>query len=213
MTPPALRIRSPRAASGPAGLHRRSDSELLALACEGDADAFELIYDRHSTVAYSLAHRICGRRGLAEDVVQEAFLSLWHRRDRYEAGRGEVRSWLLQIVHNSAIDRLRRSDVHERRRASAEGIEDRLEAPDRPDEEVEQREQATVVRRVLEALPDEQRRVVELAYFCGLSHRQIAEKLEQPVGTVKGRMRLALLKLHGQLTAAEDPLAGAEVRR
>jgi RNA polymerase sigma-70 factor (ECF subfamily) len=212
--PPALRIRSRHTASSSlAGLRRRSDRELLALACEGNADAFELIYDRHSPVAYSLARRICGARGLAEDVVQEAFLSLWRGRDRYEAGRGEVRSWLLQIVHNSAIDRLRRSDVHDRRRASAEGIEEQLEAPGRTDEEVQRREEAIEVRKVLGALPDEQRRVIELAYFDGLSHTQIAAKLEQPVGTVKGRMRLGLLKLHVELASAGAPFAGAEVRR
>jgi RNA polymerase sigma-70 factor (ECF subfamily) len=212
--PPALRTRSPRTAVGSAsGLRRRSDRELLALACEGNPDAFELIYDRHSTIAYSLARRICGARGLAEDVVQEAFLSLWRGRDRYDARRGEVRSWLLQIVHNSAIDRLRRSDVHDRRRASAEGIEEQLEAPERTDEEVQSRERATEVRNVLAALPAEQRRVIELAYFQGLTHTQIAAKLEQPVGTIKGRMRLALAKLHGQLTSAEGPTAEEEATR
>jgi len=132
--------------------------------------------------------------------VQDAFLSLWRGRDRYDSARGQVRSWLLGIVHNSAIDRLRRSGVHERRRATAEGIEDRLEAPDRTDEEVAQREQATEVRGALTKLPDEQRQVIELAYFDGLTHTQIAAKLEQPVGTIKGRMRLGLLKLHAQLS-------------
>jgi RNA polymerase sigma-70 factor, ECF subfamily len=212
--PPAPRTRSRRTASGsPSALRRRSDRELLALASEGNPDAFELIYDRHSTIAYSLARRICGPRGLAEDVVQDAFLSLWRGRDRYDPRRGEVRSWLLQIVHNSAIDRLRRSDVHDRRRVSAEGIEEQLEAPERTDEDVQRREQATEVRNVLAALSDEQRRVIELAYFHGLTHTQIAANLEQPVGTIKGRMRLALVKLHRQLTSAEDSTADAEVIR
>jgi RNA polymerase sigma-70 factor (ECF subfamily) len=177
-----------------------SDGALLARAQEGSADAFELIYDRHSAVAYSLARQICRDRDVAEDVVQDAFLSLWRRRDRYDAARGQVRSWLLGIVHNSAIDRLRRSGVHERRRASAEGIEERLEAPDRTDEEVAQREQAAEVRGALCKLPDEQRQVIELAYFDGLTHTEIAAKLERPVGTIKGRMRLGLLKLHAQLS-------------
>jgi RNA polymerase sigma-70 factor (ECF subfamily) len=206
--PSALRLRSRRlAAASPAGLRRLADRELIALARDGSADAFEVIYDRHSTVAYSLASRICGRGADAEDVVQAAFLSLWRGRGRFDPGRGEVRSWLLGIVHNSAIDRLRRTAVHERRRAGGEGIEERLEAPERTDEEAQAREQAAVVRRAVETLPDEQRKVIELAYFDGLTHTQIAAKLEQPVGTIKGRMRLGLLKLHAQL--ADDAGASA----
>jgi RNA polymerase sigma-70 factor (ECF subfamily) len=205
---PARRIKHDQVISGlqqrtrrnAAGLDALSDGDLLAAAQQGDADAFEVIYDRHSAAAFSLAARICRDRGAAEDVVQDAFLSLWRGRDRYDAARGQVRSWLLGIVHNSAIDRLRRSGVHDRRRASAEGIEDRLEEPERTDELVAQREQATEVRGALHTLPQEQRRVIELAYFEGLTHTQIAAHLEEPVGTVKGRMRLGLLKLHTQLS-------------
>jgi RNA polymerase sigma-70 factor, ECF subfamily len=199
MMPPARRSRSRRIATSLVALRQLADGELIALARDGSADAFTVIYDRHSAVAYSLARRICGARGDAEDVVQAAFLSLWRGRDRYDPARGEVRSWLLWIVHNSAIDRLRRAGVHERRRASSEGIEQRLEAPERIDKEVQAREQAAEVRRALEALPEEQRRVIELAYFDGLTHTQIATKLNQPVGTVKGRMRLGLVKLQAQL--------------
>lgn len=194
---PGLRLLNRR---NTAGVHALSDVELLARACDGDAEAFEAIYDRHAPAAFSLARRICRDQGVAEDIVQDAFLSLWRGRDRYDAARGQVRTWLLGIVHNSAIDRLRRSGVHERRRASAEGIEDRLEAPERTEEEVAQREEATEVRGALCNLPEEQRRVIELAYFDGLTHTQIASMLDQPVGTVKGRMRLGLLKLHAQLS-------------
>jgi RNA polymerase sigma-70 factor (ECF subfamily) len=209
--PSALRLRSRRTTDASlAGLRRLADGELIALAGDGSSDAFEVIYDRHSAAAYSLAYRICGRRGDAEEVVQAAFLSLWRGRDRFDPGRGEVRSWLLGIVHNSAIDRLRRAGVHERRRASSEGIEERIEAPERTDEEVQAREQAAQVRHALEALPDEQREVIKLAYFDGLTHTQIATLLEQPVGTVKGRMRLGLLKLQGLL--AEDAQAPAPTR-
>ena len=111
-------------------------------------------------------------------------------------------------MHNAAIDRLRRSGVHERRRASDEGIEDRLEAPERTEAEVERREQADEVRQALETLPGEQRQVIELAYFDGLSHRQIAAALSQPVGTVKGRMRLGLVKLHAQLEGVQQDAEG-----
>jgi RNA polymerase sigma-70 factor (ECF subfamily) len=109
----------------------------------------------------------------------------------------------LGIVHNAAIDRLRRSDVHERRRASSHGIEERLEAPQKTDVEVQRREQAKEVREALTTLPNEQRQVIELAYYGGLTHTQIATMLDQPVGTVKGRTRLGLIKLHAQLTG--DP--------
>jgi RNA polymerase sigma-70 factor (ECF subfamily) len=206
---PALRLTFRRTAAGsPAALRRCSDGELIELAREGNPDAFEVIYDRHCSAAYSLAHRICGAGGAAEDAVQEAFLSVWRGRGRYNAARGEVRSWLLGIVHHSAIDRLRRSGVHDRRRASSEGIEERLEAPERTDTELEQREQVDEVRQALAKLPEEQRIVIELAYFDGLTHTQIATKLEQPVGTIKGRMRLGLLKLHTQL-GAQDAVASA----
>jgi RNA polymerase sigma-70 factor (ECF subfamily) len=180
----------------------------MALASDGDADAFEAIYERHATAAYSLAFRICGAPGPAEDVVQEAFLTLWRRRDSYDPMRGEVRGWLLGIVHNSAIDKLRHSGMHERRRASADGIEERLEAPDRTELEVERREQAGEIRAALETLPAEQRHVIELAYFGGLTHAQIASALETPVGTIKGRMRLGLLKLHAQLAPAGATTTG-----
>jgi RNA polymerase sigma-70 factor (ECF subfamily) len=208
--PRGLHFRSRRAtADAPVALSLLPDRDLLARARDDDADAFAVIYDRHATAAYSLAYRICGTRALAEDVVQEAFLSLWRRLDRYDATRGEVRSWLLGIVHNGAIDKLRQSLVHERRRATSEGLEERLQSPERTDLEVEQREQANEVRGALRALPPEQRRVIELAYFEGLTHTEIAARLDLPVGTIKGRMRLALAKLAGTLSAVEQPAADA----
>lgn len=212
---PSLRLRlRPTNAEFTAGLAGFSDRELAALATEGNADAFEVIYERHSTAAFSLACRICGQRDVAEDVVQEAFLSLWRNLERYDPRRGELRNWLLGIVHNSGIDRLRRSGVHERRRASAGGIEELLEAPERTDERVEQRESAAEVREALGGLPEEQRRVIELAYFGGLTQTEIAAKLAQPVGTVKGRMRLGLLKMHAQLADAQQQAARrSEARR
>jgi RNA polymerase sigma-70 factor, ECF subfamily len=110
-----------------------------------------------------------------------------------------VRTWVLGIVHNRAIDALRRSMVHDRRRASDEGIEERFEAAERTDVEAARRGEASEVRAALQALPPEQSRVIELAYFGGFSHSEIASLLDTPVGTVKGRMRLGLEKLRGQL--------------
>lgn len=176
-----------------------ADEELMHLAGEGDATAFDVIYDRHSTAAFSLAYRMCGKRGLAEDVVQDAFLSLWRAGGRYDARRGSVRTWILGIVHNRAIDALRRATVHDSRRASDEGMEERFEARERTDLEAVRRGDAELVRRALSTLPPDQLRVIELAYFGGFSHSEIASMLDQPLGTIKGRMRLGLEKMRAVL--------------
>ena len=164
-----------------------------------DPLAFEVFYERHGAPAYSLAQRIVGNAQLAEDVTQEAFLSIWRSRMRYDAARGSVRTWVLGIVHNRTIDALRRGAVHERKREQFEGVEERHEARERTDVEAARREEARSVRSALETLPAEQRRTIELAYFGGFSHSQIAELLDEPIGTIKGRMRLGLDKLRGQL--------------
>lgn len=175
----------------------------MQLMRRGDAQAFELVYERHSGPAFSLAYRIVGSRSSAEDVVQEAFLSLWRSGARYDRARGSVRTWVLGIVHHRAIDALRRAIVHDRRRASDEGVEERFEARDRTDVEVARREEADMIRAALDTLPAEQCQVIELAYFGGFTHTEIAALLETPVGTVKGRMRLGLEKLRNQLRLRE----------
>jgi RNA polymerase sigma-70 factor, ECF subfamily len=178
-----------------AGLRDLADEELMQLVRRGRADAFEVVYDRHADAAFSLAYRMCGQRALAEDVVQEGFLALWRSGARYDRNRGSVRTWILGIVHNRAIDALRRRTVRERGRVSDEGIEERIPAPERTDVEAARRDEAREIRAALEQLPDEQSRVIELAYFGGLTHVEIASMLETPVGTVKGRMRLGLAKM------------------
>ena len=188
-------------------IHRLADEELMQLVRQGDPRAFETVYDRHGGAAFSLAYRMVGNRTVAEDVVQEAFLSIWRSRLRYETERGSVRSWVLGIVHHRTIDALRRNLVHDRRRTSAEGIEERHEAPERTDVEAARREEARSVRAALETLPDQQTKVIELAYFGGFTHTQIAEMLDMPVGTVKGRMRLGLEKLRRQLAGEVGELA------
>jgi RNA polymerase sigma-70 factor (ECF subfamily) len=142
---------------------------------------------------------MCGSRAAAEDVVQEAFLSLWRSGARYDRARGSVRTWVLGIVHNRAIDSLRRSVVHDRRRASDEGLEERFEARERTEVEVARLDEAEEIRQALQTLPAEQCRVIELAYFGGFTQTEIASMLETPVGTVKGRMRLGLEKMRAQL--------------
>src|ERR1051325_10936863 len=130
-----------------AALHDLADEDLMQLVRQGESGAFELIYDRHSTAAFSLAYRMVGSRNAAEDVVQEAFLSLWRSGARYDRARGSVRTWVLGIVHNRAIDALRRSMVHDRRRASDEGIEERFEAGVRTDVEAARRQEAAAGNR------------------------------------------------------------------
>src|SRR5829696_7998558 len=187
-------------------LRALADEDLMQLVQRGQAPAFDLIYERHAQAAFSLAYRIAGTRNLAEDVVQEAFLSIWRAGGRYERARGSVRTWVLGIVHHRAIDALRRSAVHETRRASDEGIDETLETGERTDVEAARREEAGSVRAALGHLPSEQSQVIELAYFGGFTHTEIAAMLDTPVGTVKGRMRLGLEKMRHALGTGQVSL-------
>jgi len=196
------------ALASPGALRQLADEDLMQLVRHGEAPAFEVVYERHSGAAFSLAYRMCGKRSIAEDVVQESFLSLWRSGARYDRTRGSVRTWVLGIVHNRAIDALRRSVVHDRRRASDEGIEERFEAPERTEVEVARRDEAREIRSALEELPAEQSRVIELAYFGGFTHTEIASMLDTPIGTVKGRMRLGLAKMRGHLSAQMEGFSG-----
>jgi RNA polymerase sigma-70 factor, ECF subfamily len=190
----------------PDELRSLADEDLMQLVRRGHAPAFEVIYERHSQAAFSLAYRMAGARGVAEDVVQDAFLNIWRSGARYERTRGSVRTWVLGIVHHRAIDALRRSFVHERRRASDEGIEERLETGERTDVEAARHEEAHTVRAALDHLPSEQSQVIELAYFGGFTHTEIADMLDTPVGTVKGRMRLGLEKMRHALGGGQVSL-------
>jgi RNA polymerase sigma-70 factor (ECF subfamily) len=194
----ARRLRA-RANTSEDALRALADEDLMSLVRGADAQAFAVIYERHSGPAFALAYRMVGTRGMAEDVVQESFLALWRSAQRYDAARGSVRTWTLGIVHNRAIDALRRSMVHERRRASDEGLDRVLEAEERTDVEAFRNDDAGFVRRALGTLPGEQRRVLELAYFSGFTQTEIAEAIDAPLGTVKGRMRLGLRKLRHEL--------------
>jgi RNA polymerase sigma-70 factor (ECF subfamily) len=187
-----------------------ADEDLMHLVSRADPQAFEVLYERHAGAAFSLAYRMVGTRGVAEDVVQEAFLNLWRSGARYERTRGSVRTWVLGIVHHRAIDALRRATVHDKRRSGDEGVAERLEAPERTDVEAARREEARSVRRAMDTLPPEQCQVIELAYFGGFSHSEIAELLGTPIGTIKGRMRLGLEKLRNALRGVTgDGPAGA----
>jgi len=184
----------------PEALQRLADEDLMTLIERRDADAFAVLYERHGGAAYSLAHRIVGNPAHAEDVTQEAFLSLWRTGARFDAARGSVRSWTLGIVRNRAIDALRRASSQ----APKLDLDDDAALEGQPageltDSAAIRRETARKVRGALGELPSEQSEVIGLAYFGGFSHSEIAEMLGMPLGTVKGRMRLGLEKIRVSL--------------
>jgi RNA polymerase sigma-70 factor (ECF subfamily) len=191
------------AARRSADRHKLADEELMALVRTGDADAFEVVYDRHCNAAFSLAYRMCGRRATAEEVLQEAFLALWRTGARYDRTRGSVRNWILRIVHNRAVDALRRGVVRERNLIYEEGALERVAGSEDTAERALDGERTREVRGALEDLPKEQSRVLELAFFGGFTHIEIASMLQLPVGTVKGRMRLGLAKLRIAMATEE----------
>jgi RNA polymerase sigma-70 factor (ECF subfamily) len=179
---------------------RLADEELMPLIGAKDPEAFAVFYDRHGGVAYSLAYRIVGERGAAEDVTQEAFISVWRSGARYDRARGSVRSWMLRIVRNRGIDVLRsRAGKAPKLTFDDDEILEQRPAEERTEEEAMRRETASEVRGALGELPGEQAKVLELAYFGGFSQSEIARMLGVPLGTVKGRMRLGLEKIRGEL--------------
>jgi RNA polymerase sigma-70 factor, ECF subfamily len=176
-----------------------ADSELAAALRLGSAAALESLYDRYSRLAYGLAYRIMNDSAAAEDVVQEAFVNAWRNANAYDPGRGSLRSWLLAIVRNRAIDRLRGSRLRVAE-APLEGGEPEAESADVSDL-VSAQAEGREIRDGVAALPEAQRRTLELAYFGGLTHVEIALRMGVPLGTVKGRMRIGLERLRRYLEA------------
>ena len=177
----------------------RSEAELMRQVAAGEIGGLEVLYDRYHAMAYALALRITTETGLAEDVVQDSFLGVWRNAGRYAEARGSVRSWLLAIVRHRAIDAMRR------RRASIalgeepdEALPPNLTLPDIWPE-VAGRLDGERVHEAIRTLPPAQRDVIELAYFDGLTQREISDRTGAPLGTVKSRMRLGLVSLRGQL--------------
>jgi RNA polymerase sigma-70 factor, ECF subfamily len=179
---------------------RLADEELMPWIGRKDAEAFEVFYDRHGGAAYSLAYRILGERGAAEDCIQEAFISIWRSGGRFDPTRGSVRSWTLSIVRNRAIDQLRsKAGKAPKMTFDDDEIIESRPSEELTEEEAMRHETATEVRGALSQLPDEQSKVIQLAYFGGFSQSEIAGMLNVPLGTVKGRMRLGLEKIRGEL--------------
>jgi RNA polymerase sigma-70 factor, ECF subfamily len=190
-----------------AELRALTDQALMERIVNGDALAFEVLFDRHGGASFSLAYRMCGRRTMAEDIVQETFLSLWRRGGRYDRTKGSVRSWVLGALHNKAIEYFRHQTATAGRDVRDDDGIEQLVSPERTDADAERRADANRVRGALDHIPNDQRRVIELAYFGGFTHSQIADMLELPAGTVKGRMRLGLVKL--RLSVGDHTAAGA----
>jgi len=174
-----------------------SDEELVAAIAGKDIHALEVFYDRHRVLAYSLAYRTLSDASDAEDVVQEAFTSVWRSSKTYSPTRASARSWLLTVVHHRCIDKLRGRQSRPIPAPLAEGET----IPSNTDvwREVAEGLTADNVRSALQSLPEDQRKTIELAYFGGHSQSQIARSMSVPLGTVKGRMRIALHKLRSLL--------------
>ena len=175
-----------------------ADEESISLVRRGDAEAFAVLYDRHSRAAYSLAYRMMGERQAAEDLVQEAFLKVWRAAGSYRAERASVRTWILSIVHNRGIDQLRSTASRRRMQEKVEASAPRSQ-PSEAFAQSWRNSQREQVREALKTLPPEQLKILELAYFSGYTHVEIAGLLELPLGTVKGRMRLGLKKMRSLL--------------
>ncbi len=179
-----------------------SDDELMARVQAGSSGAFAALYDRYRDRSYRVSHAVCHDRGRSEDAVQEAFISIWCRRDTYKPLQGTVAAWLLAVVRNRAIDAVRRHDRHAARRAD----DDRLDGHPAPDDvaaQVAARADAERLQPLLAQIPEAQREVITLAFFANLTHTEIAAQLDLPPGTVKGRMRLGLTKLRDELERDE----------
>lgn len=174
---------------------------VLARLADGDGSALKSLFEAHGGQAMAVALRVLRNASEAEEVVQETFVEVWKRAAQYDGTRGGPQAWILTIARTRAIDRLRSRDSA-RRTAQAAAVEPESGRLPVPLELVEQRQDRERVALALESLPPEQRAAIELAYFEGLSHREIAEKTQTPLGTVKTRMRLALEKLADRLRDA-----------
>ena len=172
-----------------------SDAELVRSIAGGDADALMQMYQRHGRAVFSLALYVVRDYATAEEITQDAFITLWQKARQFDAKRGKFESWLLQITRNRAIDRLR----HQRRRVQAVGSIEAMESHPALRYEPAASDQTHELNTLLAMLPAAQRETIEMAYFQGYTHEEIAARLGLPLGTVKSRILLGLRKLHALL--------------
>jgi RNA polymerase sigma-70 factor (ECF subfamily) len=185
-------------------LQERRDRKAIEEVAAGDEDAFADVFRRYGPAALGLAHRICGDQTLAEEVVQEVFVSVWRRAASYDPLRGRVRSWLLTQVHHRAVDVVRREEAERRRASTPFALAVETPTPDDVIEEGWLAARRTQVRAALVELPHDLRRMIEMAYFDGLTQTQVAAKAGVPLGTVKSRTLSAMRRLRDVLRAGED---------
>jgi RNA polymerase sigma-70 factor (ECF subfamily) len=178
-----------------------ADREAVGRMVAGDTDGLTALYDRHGRLVYSLALRILRDSGDAEDVTQEVFVQAWCQANRFDRTRGSVAAWLLTVTRTRAIDVVRRRRVRPQP-ADEPTFRDTSDAGPGQDLQLEWTERADAVRAALQSLPLVQRLAIELAFFEGLTHSEIAEQLEIPLGTVKARVRQGLLRLRDMLAGA-----------
>jgi RNA polymerase sigma-70 factor, ECF subfamily len=187
-----------------------AEPELVDLVAAGDARALDVLYDRYSRAVFSFALRILGERTAAEELVQEVYFRAWKQARKFSEGRGTFITWLLSITHNMAIDEIRRRNRRPQRADSADPV---LMLTNVRDENPSVEDQAMMgsireqIALAMAALPEAQRSAIELAYFRGLTQREIAELQDEPLGTIKTRMRLAVRKLREHLDEHEVELA------
>lgn len=167
-----------------------------------DPRAFESVYDDLAPAAFGLARRICRCDQLADEVTQRAFVDVWRHAARYDPGKASLTTWVLAIVRHRSLDALRRTSALERRTHPQESALDDLAAADCVLDRVIEGDRALHVREAVRALPAEQREVLELAYFEGLTHVEVATRLGLPVGTVKSRIRLGLMRCRERITSS-----------
>jgi len=178
-----------------------SDAALVQQLLRRDVRAFEQLYDRHSRIVYGLVLRILQQGSTAEEVVQDVFLQLWRNASRYQASRGPFVPWLLTLARNRALDTLRlKSERQRRREDQTEELPQIAQVP-QYEQALDEMRRAEVVRSLMSALSAPQKRAIELAYFEGLSHTEIAEALHEPLGTVKSWIRNGLIRLKEGLRA------------
>jgi len=179
----------------------RPETEMLQRMAQKDQEAFAQLYDRLSRPLYAVALRILGDAGEAQDIVHDTFIGLWDKAAAFEATRGSAFAWAVALTRNRAIDRLRqrrrRAEILRESATETPGFEPEIGAP--APEAAAQGEDAQAVRAAVATLPVEQKRAVELAFFSGLTQLEIAQRLGEPLGTIKARIRRGLLKLRDTL--------------
>lgn len=190
---------APAAMSRPADLGDARDRDLIKRIGQGDEEAFRGLFGRYGPSALALAQRVLRQQALAEETVQEAFLSVWRNPAGYDAGRGSVRAWLMSTVHHRAVDQVRREEAQRRRAEQVVVDVDQADPAEAVVDELGLPQEREAVRGALEGLPAEQRQVIELMYFRGMSQSRISESLGLPLGTVKSRTLLAMRRLRAGL--------------